>query len=112
MGEYRAHVIALVEIARPARGADGRWLFDRAVLDASTAELQQLLATLQASGELRADVDPAVLSLAIRAAVDTAAAQLARDPGLDVEHYGRELAALFDRATHATHATQAPDRTT
>ena len=99
MGEYRNHVIAIVDIARTARGADGSWLFDRAVLDKGAAGLQQLLAKLQDSGELRADFDPAVMALAIRAAIDAAGARLAREPGLDVDHYGRELATLFERAT-------------
>ena len=33
--------------------------------------------------------------MAIRAALDAVSPQLARDPGLDVGHYARELADLF-----------------
>jgi TetR/AcrR family transcriptional regulator, fatty acid metabolism regulator protein len=100
MGEYRNHVVAIVDISRTARGADGSWIFDRAVLDKGAARLRQLLADLQASGELRTDFDPAIMALTIRAAIDAAGAQLAREPELDIDHFGGELASLFERATH------------
>jgi AcrR family transcriptional regulator len=101
MAEHRAAVLAVVDISRTARGIDGRWLFDRAILHRSAADLQVLLADLQAAGDLRADFDPAVMALAIRAAIDATGARLAHEPGLDVEHYARELSALFEQATGA-----------
>jgi hypothetical protein len=39
------------------------------------------------------------MAIAIRAAIDAVPPRLARDPGFDVGHYGRELANLFDAAT-------------
>ena len=39
------------------------------------------------------------MALAIRAALDAVPARLARDPDLDLDHYGRELADLFQIAT-------------
>ena len=36
------------------------------------------------------------MAIAIRAAIDAVPPRLARDPGFDVGHYGRELANLFD----------------
>jgi hypothetical protein len=36
---------------------------------------------------------------AIQAAIDAVPRALARDPQLDVAHYGRELGTLFDLAT-------------
>jgi hypothetical protein len=39
------------------------------------------------------------MAAAIRAAIDAIPARLAREPGLDLDHYGRELANLFDVAT-------------
>jgi len=39
------------------------------------------------------------MAVAIRVAIDAVPLQLARDPGLDVGRYGRELADLFDLAT-------------
>jgi hypothetical protein len=47
----------------------------------------------------RGDFDPQVMAIAIRAAIDAVPPRLARDPGFDVGHYGRELANLFDAAT-------------
>ena len=37
--------------------------------------------------------------MTIRAALDAVPARLARDPGLDLGHYGRELADMFHIAT-------------
>ena len=99
MAEYRSHVIAIAEIARAARRADGSSSFDRATLDAVTAWLAQLLADHQKAGEFRADFDPQVMAGAIRATIDAVPRALARNPSLDVAHHARELAALFDFAT-------------
>ena len=99
MSEYRGHVIAIAEIARNGRRADGRLSFDRATLDAITAWLAQLLADHQETREFRADFDPQVMAGAIRATIDAVPRALARDPSLDVEHHAHELATLFDLAT-------------
>jgi TetR/AcrR family fatty acid metabolism transcriptional regulator len=99
MSEYRSHVIAIAEIARNARRADGSSSFDRATLDAATAGLAQLLADHQKTGEFRADFDPQVMAGAIRATIDAVPRALARDPSLDVAHHAGELATLFDLAT-------------
>ena len=58
MSEYRSHVIAIAEIARNARRADGSSSFDPAILEAATAGLARLLADYQKTGEFRADFDP------------------------------------------------------
>jgi hypothetical protein len=42
--------------------------------------------------------------MSIAHAVDGVAAELAADPSLDVDRYGRELAHLFERATKASAA--------
>lgn len=99
MGVYRNHLTALVEIARGGRRPDGTTGFDRSSLDAGAAGLAQLLSRFQATGELRADFDPQVMAMAIRAAIDAVPPRLAADPELDVGHHGRELADLFDLAT-------------
>lgn len=101
MSDHRSHVIAIAEIARNARRADGSSSFDAAVLDAATSSLAQLLGTCQRTGEFRADFDPVVMAGAIRAAIDAVPRALARDPSLDVEHHARELATLFDLATRS-----------
>jgi AcrR family transcriptional regulator len=99
MSEHRNHLVAVVEIARNARAADGRRLFDNSMLEAGATALEQMLARFQAVGEFRADFDPQVMAGAIQAAIDAVPRALARDPQLDVAHYGRELGTLFDLAT-------------
>ncbi len=99
MGEHRNHLVAVVEIARNARAADGSRLFDNSRLEAGAAALEQMLTRFQAAGEFRAGFDPRVMATAIRGAIDAVPARLARDRELDLDHYGRELADLFCRAT-------------
>lgn len=99
--EHRNHVIAIVEIALNARGADGSRLYDSARVEAGVALLRQLLAAFQGTGEFRADFDPQVMALAIRGAIDAVLPRLALMPDLDVDHHARELADLFVHATQA-----------
>jgi TetR/AcrR family fatty acid metabolism transcriptional regulator len=98
MGEYRNHMIAIVEIARNARHTGGSSL-DPARLEGAAASLTQLLARFQSTGEFREDFDPEVMAGAIRAAIDAIPRRLVTDPELDTQHYGRELANVFDLAT-------------
>jgi hypothetical protein len=65
------------------------------------ADLQQMLAHFQGTGEFRAGFDPLVMAMAIRAAIDAVPPRLARDPDFDVAHHARELADLFHIATRA-----------
>lgn len=99
MAGHRNHLIALVEIAANARNSDSSGPAVGAVVQAGVAAVRDLLAWFQGQGEFRADFDPQVMAMAIRAAIDAAPPRLARDPGFDVGHYGRELANLFDAAT-------------
>ena len=99
MGENRSHMVAIFEIALNARAADGSRLYDVSVQDAGVTALEQLLAYFQGTGEFRAGFDPHVMAMAIRAAVNTVPAQLARDPALDVAHHAREIADMFHIAT-------------
>ena len=99
MRENRNHVSATVDIALNARAADGSRLFDASILETGQAVLQRLLAHFQDTGEFRADFDPAVMALAIRAAIDAVGTRLAHNPALDVGHHAREVADLFQVAT-------------
>jgi AcrR family transcriptional regulator len=110
MRENRNLVVAAVQIALNARGADGSPL--GRVQGSATAQLQQLLAHFQGTGEFRAGFDPLVMAMAIRAAIDAVPPQLARDDQFDVAHHGRELADLFVIATRPEGATQGRDTTT
>jgi AcrR family transcriptional regulator len=98
MREHRNHMVAIFEIFVNARREDGSRLFDGSTLDSATMALAQLLARLQSAGEFRQDFDPYVAAVAIRGAIDAVPPQMARDPELDIDHYGGELAALFDLA--------------
>jgi TetR/AcrR family transcriptional regulator, fatty acid metabolism regulator protein len=97
--ENRNHVAAVVEIALNARSADGGSLYDFSISQQGAEALRQLLTYFQGTGEFRADFDPAVMALAIRSALDAVPTRLARNPGLDLAHYGHELADLFLLAT-------------
>ena len=99
MREHRTDVLAFLEIFLSARGDDGSPLVDGSALEAMVTALEQLLARFQAAGEFRADFDPRVMAVAIRGAIDAVGRQLATDPDIDLDDYGRELARLFDRAT-------------
>ncbi|HTX08243.1 MAG TPA: TetR/AcrR family transcriptional regulator [Solirubrobacteraceae bacterium] len=99
MGEYRNHVIAVVEITRNWRPARGSSPLGPGFVDAAVTALAQLLVKFQGTGEFRSDFDPVVMATAIRAAIDAVPRRLANDPEVDVEHYGTELADLFDLAT-------------
>jgi hypothetical protein len=59
------------------------------------AAVAEILTHFQGTGEFRADFDPQVMAMAVRAAIDTVGPRLVRDPGLDVAHHARELASLF-----------------
>jgi TetR/AcrR family fatty acid metabolism transcriptional regulator len=99
MAENRNHVAATVEIALNARAADGSPVFGQRFNEAAVGAVREMLIHFQGTGEFRADFDPLVMALAIRATLDAVPARLARDPDLDLGHYGRELADLFQTAT-------------
>ncbi len=108
--DNRNHVRAVVQIALNARSADGAALYDHSIRESGAEALRQLLVHFQGTGEFRSDFDPAVMAMTIRAALDAVPPRLARDPGLDLGHYGRELADLFQAATRpgATPAGPSP----
>jgi TetR/AcrR family fatty acid metabolism transcriptional regulator len=101
MGEHRSYLIAIVEIARGARGVPGGRASEASWLESGAATLATLLAGFQASGEFRGDFDPRVMAQTIRAAIDAVPRRLAAEPDLDVDLYRRDLADLFDAATVA-----------
>jgi len=110
LAENRNHVLATVEIALNARAADGSRVFGPRFNDAAVASMQGLLSTFQEAGEFRADFDPQVMAMAVRAAIDMVGPRLIRDPGLDVAHHARELASMFVRAAIKDEATLPDER--
>jgi len=100
MTENRAAMIAFFEITVNTRGARGSQNPAVAsVLRQGVAAWTELLSSFQKKGEFRPDFDPAVMAAAVRAAIDSVPPRMAADPDFDVEHFGRELAGLFDAAT-------------
>ena len=61
--------------------------------------LGDLLARLQAAGQLRPEFDPNVMAVAIRAAIDTVPPRLVSAPDLDIDSYAGEIATTFHLAT-------------
>jgi AcrR family transcriptional regulator len=103
MREHRNHLVAIVEIGRNGLSADvGRRFYGDADIQAAVQVLDDLLARFQRAGEFRDDFDPQVMAVAIRAAIDSVPPRLAHDPELDVDHYAREIANVFDRATRGS----------
>lgn len=90
-------ISAVVEIVRAAiAGATSP--FSGGNRDAGVHILADLLTRFQAAGELRADFDPNVMAIAIRAVIDAAPGRLA-DPAFDINRYAHETVTIFDRAT-------------
>jgi len=100
MREHRNYMVAIVDIVRNGGvTTGGQRRFDGRDVDVAVHFLEELLARLQAEGELRSDFDPGVMAVAIRASIDSVPYRLARDPNLDVEHYAREIVSIFVLAT-------------
>lgn len=100
MAENRSAMIAFYEIAvhtHRARGSQNPAV--ASILQQGVSAGTELFSSFQEKGEFRSDFDPAVMAAALRAAIDSVPPRMARDPDFDVEHFGRELAGLFDAAT-------------
>lgn len=100
VAEHAAHVRAVMEVVANLRRPDGEPALSLTGTDPVTAHVQGLIEQGQAAGEF-ARVDAGVLATIVRAAIDTAAARGATDPGFDHTHFGRELALVVRRALQA-----------
>jgi TetR/AcrR family transcriptional regulator, fatty acid metabolism regulator protein len=105
MATHPEHMRAVADILGASRREPGGPPAPYAPLHAQgLAQLEGYLREGQRNRQFRR-FSPAVMALAIRAAIDEVAYRLAGEPDLDLTAYGRELAALFD---HATAAEPAP----
>lgn len=98
---FRTHareVIALVRIYNSFRDEAGRPnpAFD--VRADEVAAVEQVLMLGQAKG-LLGTFSTRVMAASLKAVLDDLLTQFAADPGLDIEAYGAELVALFERAS-------------
>jgi AcrR family transcriptional regulator len=89
---------AVMNIVRAGRTEHGGQRFDPAVGDARRDAITRICEWGQREGEFRAFSIP-TLRIALIEALDAAPCELAADPDVDLDVYGRELAELFDRAT-------------
>jgi hypothetical protein len=98
---YRTHtryMLAIAEIWANFRDKDGRRVFGPATQARELADVGHYLKLGQARGHLRA-FDARVMAVSMKSALDALASQLVGNPGLDLQAYGAELVALFERAT-------------
>ncbi|WP_433663839.1 TetR/AcrR family transcriptional regulator [Nocardia sp. CA-128927] len=98
LDEYPMHQRALASIVANARPGDPQTLGLIAQVAEIASGQEDWLRKGQQAGEFRA-FDPAIMSLAIRAARDAAVARAGDEPDFDAAACARELADLFERAT-------------
>jgi AcrR family transcriptional regulator len=99
MREHRNFLIAVVEILRHRVATGGPRGLRGPNAPVAARELVDLLARYQAAGELRADFDPSIMAIAIRAAIDAVPPLLSIDPEFDIDSYAKEIANVFELAT-------------
>ena len=92
------YVLAIREIWGNFRDDRGHQHFGSQAIEGELGVVRQVLEYGQAEGIL-SDFDARVMAATMKAALDSLLNQLAADPELDVEAYGRELVTLFERAT-------------
>jgi AcrR family transcriptional regulator len=98
---YRTHMrymLAIAEIWANFRDKTGQRHFGPATQARELAEVEHYLKLGQASGHL-GDFSARVMAVSMKSALDALCAQLVADPDLDLDAYGAELVALFERAT-------------
>jgi TetR/AcrR family fatty acid metabolism transcriptional regulator len=95
------YMLAIGEIWGNFRDETGRRRFGEQAVEGELADVQRALELGQANG-CRGQFSARVMAVTIKGALDTLLGQLAADPELDLEAYGDELIALFERATRAT----------
>ncbi|MGH3941383.1 MAG: TetR/AcrR family transcriptional regulator [Pseudonocardiaceae bacterium] len=98
MRTHRPQLVALLDIMASARDADGNPLHGAGVAQADVAKLAEFLQEGQQAGEFRR-FDSQVMAVAIMSLRDGVLRALAADPGLDLDHYERELVTLVALAT-------------
>jgi TetR/AcrR family fatty acid metabolism transcriptional regulator len=98
---YRTHtrsVIALVRIYNSFRDESGQPSAGFQVRADEIVAMERILTLGQARGTL-GSFSAAVVAASVKALLDDLLTQFAADPDLDIEAYGAELIAMFERAT-------------
>jgi TetR/AcrR family fatty acid metabolism transcriptional regulator len=95
------YMLAIREIWLNFRDKDGQLRFGGQAVAGELAIVEQVFELGQANGSLGA-FSARVMAVSIKASLDALLAQFAEDPELDIDAYGAELVALFERATKGT----------
>jgi TetR/AcrR family transcriptional regulator, fatty acid metabolism regulator protein len=95
------YMLAIREIWLNFRDKDGQLRFGGQAVAGELAIVQQVFELGQANGSL-GTFSAHVMAVSIKASLDALLALLADDPELDIDAYGAELVALFERATRRT----------
>lgn len=98
MAKYPRHTLALVEIIVGTRYRNNTSTRAITEITASDGTLVDCLTRGRDSGEF-GDIEPQVMAVAVRGAIDNTLRQFMLDPDTDLERYGRQIADIFDRAT-------------
>lgn len=98
--DYPECVRVLAELSANAADGDGWAMTSALVEQLRVGAVQRQLKQGQDEGVFGAFA-PEVVAMSIAQAVDGVAAAYAADPSIDLDHYGREIADLFERATAA-----------
>jgi TetR/AcrR family transcriptional regulator, fatty acid metabolism regulator protein len=96
-------VLALVRVYNAFRDETGRPNPAFSVRATDITVVAQLLRHGQQAGRL-GSFDPVIMATVMKAALDDLLNQYADNPELDLQAYGAELVALFERATRPDHA--------
>jgi AcrR family transcriptional regulator len=95
---YPECVKVLVEMAANSDDEDGWFMAGPMVDQLRFGALSRQLKQGQDEGAF-GEFSPEVMAMSVAQAIDGVAAQYAANPQVDLEHYGKELANLFERAT-------------
>ncbi|WKK22759.1 TetR/AcrR family transcriptional regulator [Streptomyces olivoreticuli] len=96
--EFPNHLPAMVEVFGNLRGEDPSLREFAAAMEAVVDLQVERMREAQEAGEF-GEFDPRVMVMAIRGAIDGLVTRAAKDPRIDPDVCGRELADLFERAT-------------
>ncbi len=95
---HRRYMLAIAEIWSSFRDESGRQRFGANAVAGELAIVEQVLEMGQASGN-RGTFSARVMAVSIKGALDALLREFAADAELDLDAYGAELIALFERAT-------------
>ncbi|WP_433559528.1 TetR/AcrR family transcriptional regulator [Pseudonocardia xinjiangensis] len=109
MRDHPTHLLALGEIFKNVRTADGKRRYGTAFNEPVYEARAEMFRQGQRSGELRS-FDARVMAITVQAAIDEMFAYWVTYPEHDLEAHADELADLFEHATRAEHPGGTADR--